>query len=51
MTREKEGSETKKLQDSEEYENIDGLEKFLALLAGSPLGRQPLPDAFQRIDQ
>lgn len=41
----------KKMQDAEDYEKVDGLEKFLALLAGSPLGRQPLPDAFQRIDK
>ena len=27
------------------------MEKYLDLLAKSPLGMQPLPDAFQRIDR
>ena len=35
----------------EEYETADGLEKHLKKLADSPLGRQPVPDAFQHIDR
>ena len=33
----------------DEYETADGLEKYLKMLADSPLGRQPVPDALQRI--
>ena len=34
-----------------DFEKPESLEKFLKLLAKSPLGKQPLPDAFQRIDK
>ena len=35
---------------AEEFETAGGLERYLRLLRESPLGRQPLPDAFNRID-
>ena len=35
----------------DEYAGTDGLEKYLEFLGKSPLGMQPLPDAFQRIDR
>ena len=33
-----------------DFEGDEGVEKLLKYLRGSPLGRQPLPDAYKKID-
>ena len=36
---------------AEDFEGTDGLEKLKAFLSKTPLAKQPLPDAYQKIDQ
>ena len=35
---------------SKSYEGVDGLDKLLGFLSRTPLAKQPLPDAYQKID-